>query len=184
MEQGHPAGSCAKLKPAPPAPTRRRSEGDISYPLEIQGGEGIWLPPGMRVKYVPHEVIKATIKPMGAPLATDMMSAEIQEATGNELIINRLEEIEERKAPERVWAKVNKYTTYALRGFGSFNLAMGRGLYSLEMRKSLRQQENALKHRLWELKIRAPMTNRLINGISSAPWGAGDGRVGRQNTIL
>ena len=138
----------------------------------------------MRGKYVPHELIKATIKPMGAPIATDMASAEIQETTGNELIINRLGEIEEGKAPERVWAEVNNYTTYALRGFGSFNVAMGRGLYSLERQKSTRRQANALNHRLWELKIRVPMTNRLINGISLASWGAEDGRVRHKNTIL
>ena len=66
----------------PTAPIRRRSEGDISYPPERQGGEGTALTPGMRGQYVPQELIKATIKPMGAPLATDMFSAEIQEAMG------------------------------------------------------------------------------------------------------
>ena len=57
---------------------------------------------------------KLQSNPWGVPLATDMASAEIQEATGNELLINRLEEIEKRKGPERVWAEVNKYTTYAV----------------------------------------------------------------------
>ena len=55
----------------------------------------------MRGKYVPHELTKATITPMGVPLSTDMVSAEIQEATGNEQIINRLGEIEERNDSER-----------------------------------------------------------------------------------
>ena len=99
-------------------------------------------------------------------------------ATGNELITNRLEEIEERQCPERIWAKVNKYTTFALRGFGSFNIAMGRGLYSLDLQKSLRREANAPKHHFRELKIRAPLTNRLINGIALVSWGAEDGRIG------
>ena len=184
-KRGRPMGSFAKLEPMPTAPRRRRPEGDIVYPSERQGGgAGMGVPPGMRSHYVPQELIKATIKPMGVPLATDMVSAEIHDATGNELIINRLEEIEEGKGPGRVWAKVNKYTTYALRGFGSFDVAMGRGLFSLELQKSLRRQANTLNRRLRELKIRVPLTNRSINGIALLSWGAEDGRVGRKNTIL
>ena len=85
---------------------------------------------------------------MGVPLATEQVAGVIHEATGNELIINRLEEIEERKDPERIWTKINKYTLYALRGFGSFNVTFERGLYGIELQKSLRRQANALKHRL------------------------------------
>ena len=77
---------------------------------------------------------------MGAPLSTDMASSEIQEATGTELLINRLDDIAGRKGPEREWAKANKYTTYALRGFGSVNVAMGRGLFGVELQKSLRRR--------------------------------------------
>ena len=51
---------------------------------------------------VPPELVKATVKPMGAPLATDQVFAEIHAAAGNELIIHRLEEIEERKDPDRI----------------------------------------------------------------------------------
>ena len=40
------------------------------------------VPPGMRSQYAPHELIKATIKPIGVALAADMASAEIQEANG------------------------------------------------------------------------------------------------------
>ena len=38
---------------------------------------------------------------MGVPLATDHISGAIHADTGSELITNRLEEIEERKEPER-----------------------------------------------------------------------------------
>ena len=90
----------------------------------------------MRIGNIPHELIKATIKPMGVPPAKDMASAAIQDATGNELIISGWE-IEAVKSPERVRGQVNKYTTCALRGFGSFNVAMGRGLFGAEFQKSL-----------------------------------------------
>ena len=72
-KQGYATGSIAKLKPAPTPHIRRRSEGDIRYPFERQGGEGMALPPGMRGQYVPQELIKATIKPMGVPLSADMV---------------------------------------------------------------------------------------------------------------
>ena len=128
----------------------------------------------------PPELIKATIKPTGVPIATDQWSGEIQAATGNELIIHRLEEIEDRRDPERVSAKATKYTTYALRGFGAFNVAMGRGLYGLEFQKSLRRQANTLKHRLWELKIRTPLNNRMVTGMALVSWGAEDDRLGQK----
>ena len=102
---------------------------------------------------LPPELVKATIHPMGVPLATDQISGGIQAATGNELIIHRLEEIEVRKGPERICAKVKKYTTYALRGFGSFGVNFGRGLYGAELQKSLRRQANTPKRNLWEMKI-------------------------------
>lgn len=79
---------------------------------------------------------------------------------------------------------MNKYTTYALRGCGSFNVAMGRGLIGLDLQKSLRRHANTLKHRSRALKIRVPMTNRLINGIALVSCGAEDGRVCRKNDIL
>ena len=88
-----------------------------------------------KVRSVPPELIKATIKPTGVPLATEQLSGEIQDATGNELITHRLDEIEDRQSPERVWTKATKYTTYALRGFGSFSVAIGRGSYGLELQK-------------------------------------------------
>ena len=78
---------------------------------------------------------------------------------------------------------MNKYTTYALRGFGSFNLAMGRGLFGLELQKSLRRKANARQHRLWEMEIRTPLTNRLINGIALGSWGEEDGRVAKSPSL-
>ena len=133
---------------------------------------------------VPPDLIKATVKPMGVPLATEQWAGKIQAATGNELIIHRHEEIEDRKDPERVWAKATKYTTYALRGFGAFNLSVCRRLYGLELQKSLRRQANALKHRLWKSKIRTPLNNRLIDGMALVSWGAEDGRIGKKDAIL
>ena len=121
---------------------------------------------------------------MGVPLAMDMASSEIQEVTGNELIINRPGEIEERKGPSMAWPKVNMYTTYALRGFGSFNVPMGRCLFGLESPTSLSRRANTPRHRSRGLKIRTPVTNRLTNGIALAPWGGEDGREGRKDAIL
>ena len=88
---------------------------------------------------------------MGEPLATTQISGVIHEATGDELIINRLGAIEDRKDPERLWGKINKYTAYALRGFGSFNVTFGRGMHGVELQTSLPRQSNTLKHRFWEL---------------------------------
>ena len=108
----------------------------------------------------------------------------IREATGGEFTINQLGEIEERKDAGRAWAKIDQYTAYAPRGFRSFGVSVGRGLYGIELAKSLRGQVNARRHSLWELKIRDPLTNRLINGIVLASWGADDGRVGRMGSIF
>ena len=80
-------------------------------------------------------------------------------------------------------AKANKYTTCALLGFGSFNVATGRGLLGKELQNSLRQNAKDPKRRLWGLEIRTPMTNRLINGIALASRGAEDGLVGRKYSI-
>ena len=60
----------------------------------------------------------------------------------------------------------------------------GRGLYGVELQKSLRRQANTLKHRLWELKIRTPFTNRLVTGVALASWGAEDGQLGQKDAIL
>ena len=185
----YPPGLSTTLKPVTPAPERRRSEGDVHLVVEKPGGSN--CQPASRLgrepikaNSAPPELAKATIKPTGVPLATDQVSGEIQAATGNELITHRPEEIEERNDPERVWAKVNKYTTHALRGYGAFDVSFGGGLFGAELQKSLKRQANALKHRLWELKIRIPFTNRLISGIALVSWGAEDGRTGHKDAIL
>ena len=129
---------------------------------------------------VQPDLIKATIEPTGDPLATDQVAGEIQESTGNELITHRLEEIEDRKDPERVRTNATNYTTYALRGFGPLNVTFGRGLYDLELHKPLRRQANTAKHKLRELKSRTPSNNRLIAGMALVSWGSEDGMVGER----
>ena len=89
------------MNPILPAPERRRSEGDAHALSEEDG----WIDghPDIRTGEDPNQannappgLAKATIKPTGAPLATGQISGEIQEEAGNELVIHRLEEIEER----------------------------------------------------------------------------------------
>ena len=97
-----PPGSFAQPKSIIPTPDRRRSVGDIVYPSERQrGGDETGGPPGIRIRNVPRELIQSTIRHIGVPLATDMVSAAFHEETADGLIINRLEEIEERQGPER-----------------------------------------------------------------------------------
>lgn len=76
---------------------------------------------------VPRELIKTTVKPTNMPLSTQHLAAVIPEATENELIAHRLEGVEERNDPGRMWTKMGKYVTFALRGFGMFNVSVGRG---------------------------------------------------------
>ena len=108
----------------------------------------------------------------------------IYEATGNELIIKRLGEIEDRKDLEMVWAMINKYNAYALRGFGSLIVRLRRGMYGMELQKSLRRQSNTLKRRMWAMKIRTPPSIRLVDGISLASWGSEGGRIGKKDDML
>ena len=101
-------------------------------------------------------------------------------SVGNELIVNKLEAIEERKSPDRAWAKVTKYTSYAERGFCTFNAAVGRGVYGIEMQKALRRQANGMQETIWGLNIRVPMTNRIASGMALMSWGSEDGKTGAE----
>ena len=127
----YPTGLHTKLQPTVPGLTRRKSEGDAQSIPERPGKVGynrrnLMGGDATKVINVPPELIRATIQPMGVPLETEQLSGEIQAETGNELIIHSLEEMGDRKDPERAWGKATKYTTYALRGFISFNVAFGR----------------------------------------------------------
>ena len=135
---GGPPGLTTSLKPITAVPERRRSDGDVRLSTERLGAVDYLstakiCPESSKKIQVPPKLVKASIKPMGVPLATAQVSGEIQVAAENELFIHRLEELGERKDPERVWTKVNKYTTYALRGFGNFNVSLGRGLFGVEL---------------------------------------------------
>ena len=70
-----------------------------------------------------------------------------------------------------------------MRGFGTFNVTIGRGLYGQELQKSLRRHANNLKHVLREDKIRVPLKNRLTTGISMVQRGAEDGHNGTKESI-
>ena len=134
----YPHGLRSTLQPLAPASTRRRSYGGVREIPERHGRVEYnrWNPNGdgqNNTANVPPGSISATIKPTGVPMDTEQAAWEIQDAAGNELIIHRLEEIEERKTE---MASI-KHTAYALRGFGSFNVTFGRWLYGLAL-KNLR----------------------------------------------
>ena len=78
-----------------------------------------------------------------------------------------------------MWGKVNKYTVYADRGFGAFNVALGLGMYGGELQKSLRRQPNNHKHvlRVGGRGVRGPLNNRITTGMAVAPWGSEDGET-------
>ena len=118
------------------------------------------------------------------PLGMQNLNPVAPVATENELIAHRLEEMEERKDPDRTWAKMGKYVTFALRGFGMFNVSIGRGMFGAELQKSLRRQPTGLEHQLWEAEIRVPLNNRIINGMALNSWRVDDGRKGRKDSIL
>ena len=79
---------------------------------------------------------------------------------------------------------VAKYTAFSARGFGTFNPAGGRWLHGIELRKSLWLQAGNLKRAMWEMKIRAPMANRVPSGIALVQRGAEDGRGGTKDTSM
>ena len=132
----------------------------------------------------PFELVKRPIRPLTVPLASMQMTVPVSTSTENEIIANKLDAIEERRDPERQWAKVNKYVAYAVRGFGTFTPTIGIGVYGLELQKAIRRQAGSLKYTLWDLKIRAPITNRVANGIALVSWGAEDGRNGTKDSIM
>ena len=78
---------------------------------------------------------------------------------------------------------MNKYTCYDSRGFGTFNPTLGRGVYGVELQKAFRRQADGLKHTLWELEIRAPISNRIPNGMALCRWGSEDGGNGTKEAI-
>ena len=75
----YPPGLSTALKPLTVAPERRRSEGDVRVLVEKPGGIN-YLPTSKlrqesnKTVNVPPELVKASIKPMGVPLATDQVS--------------------------------------------------------------------------------------------------------------
>ena len=72
----------------------------------------------LRYRHVARELVKEKIKPMGAPCDTHNLTTYIQLPADVELIARRLEETEEKRAPEGARAKVRKYTLFALVGLG------------------------------------------------------------------
>ena len=133
---------------------------------------------------MPIELVKRPIKPMGVPLATSQICVPVVASTEHELIVSKIDAMEERKDPERQWTKVTRYTVYAARGFGTFSPVIGIGVYGAELQKAIRRQANGLKHTLWNLKIRVPITNRIATGIALMRWGSEDGRHSGKDTIM
>ena len=164
----------------PVVETKTTGENDVPLRRRSTGGMENPVPEDM----LPFELVKRPIKQLNVPLVSQQLDLPVLASSETELIVNRLESIEERKDPERQWAKVNKYTAYALRGFGMFCPEVGRGVYGLELQKALRRQADGLKHSLWNLKIRVPLTNRITAGIALVSWGAEDGKTGTKESIM
>ena len=80
-------------------PQRRNSAGDLIANHA----------PGM----IPFELLKQPIRPIGAPLAAGRFDYHVEVSTGDELIANKMDAIEEKRDPQHQWAHVNKYTTHA-----------------------------------------------------------------------
>ena len=132
---------------------------------------------------LPFELVKRPIRPLTVPIATQL-NIPVSISTENEIIVNKLEDMEERKDPERQWTKVTKYVAYAMRGFGTFTPTLGLGVYGLELQKALRRQANSLKYAMWGMKIRVPASNRIASGISLVSWGSEDGKHGAKDSIM
>ena len=98
-------------------------------------------------------------------------------------MVSKLDVLEERKDPDRQWAKITKYVAYAARGFGTFNPTVGLGAFGLELPKAIRRQANSPKSTLWDLEIRVPINNRIASGMDLVSWGAEDGHTGAKESI-
>ena len=55
---------------------------------------------------VPNALLKMSIKPSGVPLVTSDIEPPLQPITDNEIIVNKLGAIEDKRDPERTWNKV------------------------------------------------------------------------------
>ena len=145
---------------APLGPEYRTTKTDAVYGGQTdtrrRNSSGVIGVNGLPQDMIPFDLTKKPIKPTDVPLAAKHIALPIFASTENELIVNKFESSEEKKDPDSQWAKVNKYTCYDARGFGTFNPKLGRGVCGVELQKALRRQANGLKHTLWELKIRAP----------------------------
>ena len=133
---------------------------------------------------LPYELVKRPIRPSTVPIASHLMNIQVSTSTENERIANKLEELEERKDPERHCTKIAKYVAYAMRGFGTFAPSVGIGVFVMELQKALRRQANSLKYALWDLKIRVPISNRISTGIALVSWGAEEGTNGTKDSII
>ena len=105
---------------------------------------------GVTTNVLPFELVKRPVRPLTVPLSSQEMDAPVHASTENELIVNKLEAIEERKDPDRHWAKITKYMAYASRGFGTFAPALGIGVYGIDLKKSIRRQAGSSKYTLWD----------------------------------
>ena len=90
----------------------------------------------------------------------------ISASTENELIVNNLESIDEKRGPEKKRAEVNKYTTYAALFFGACNPTLARGVYGSELQNATRRQPSGTKHTRWDLRTRSPNNKRIASGMA------------------
>ena len=130
--------------------------------------------PGM----IPFGVAKKPIRPLDLPMASSFFEVPTVESTENALIGNKLGATEEKRGPDKQWAKVDKYTDYAARGFGALNPAMGRGVYGVDPKMAPRWKSVCLERTMWDLGIRVPINIRLSSGMALVRWGSGGGKRG------
>ena len=133
---------------------------------------------------MPFELVRKPINPSGSPLESGRFDVPSVASTENELIVNKLDALDEKKGPDKQWANVAKYTAYEDRCFGTPNPPIGRGAYEIDLQKALRRQANGLKHTLRDLEIRGPINNRIASGMTLAFWGADDGKNGGEDATI
>ena len=169
------------LSPNPPARGGNHRDGGVPTVRRKSTGN---MNANDTTDMMPFELMKRPIRPLTAPLASQHMDFTVSASTENELIVNKLEASDEMEDPERQWAKIAKYDAYASRGFGTFTHAIGLGVYGMELRKTIRRQANNLKHTMWGLGIKAPITSHIATGMALVTWGAEGGKNGSIDSIL
>ena len=86
---------------------------------------------------------------------------------------------------EEVWNRLNELTTFALVGFGFFDVKIGTGTYNRERKATISRQSAPERDAMWDLGIRVPFGDRICFGAASLTWGTiNDTSVGEAVLLL